>query len=109
MTELKINLAGREIGIKPTFRAACNIERDTGKGIYELASNLYKLNIEHIAVIIHETAKANDSSFPLSKNDVGELIIQDGLDVSLKNVISILSTYLPSSKREETPVGKQEI
>ena len=82
--EVEIELDGKRFVMRPTFQAIAEIEQQTGTGLIALLHRMTDggLRVSDLAVIIAAGLKA--AGEPASRDKVGSLLLQDGLEKTLE-------------------------
>ena len=103
--EVAITLVGEDYVMRPTFQCLCEIEAQTGVGIFAMARRFHASNfgISDAAIIVTAGMKAAGETGATVKK-IGEMIFETGLDKTAAPITEFLMMALggPSQGNAET-------
>jgi len=78
----EIELGGKKYPCKTTFSSLVLIEQNAGCGLIKIFDHYSKLDVraQHVTAIIYGCIKGGDPSSPLTFDQVGELLHEDGFE-----------------------------
>ena len=79
--EVELKIAGQEFTIRPTFGALCELEDRTGLSVLQIVASMEggKVRLKTLAQILWAGMYGYDEKTTMTINDVGELIMKEGL------------------------------
>ena len=100
--EVEIELDGKRFVMRPTFQAIAEIEQQTGTGLIALLHRMTDggLRVSDLAVIVAAGLRA--AGEPASRDKVGSLLLQDGLEKTLAPASQFLMNAVTGGKAEAT-------
>lgn len=100
--EVEIELDGKRFVMRPTFQAIAEIEQQTGTGLIALLHRMTdgSLRVSDLAVIVAAGLRA--AGEPASRDKVGSLLLQDGLEKTLAPASQFLMNAVTGGKAEAT-------
>lgn len=99
VTHNSITISGQVYSMKPTFAAISEIERTTGKGFFQLIRQFQCgefLFIDMIC-IIYCGIKHGENNYCPNKSEIGEAVIESGIDAVMKPVTDFLRLAITGS------------
>lgn len=100
--EIEITLGGKQYVLRPTFEAFCEIEAELGDKLLPLVRRFYtgSVGLRDVATVIYHGMKAAGSKVTL--NEVGEMLVDDGINDFLGPVGMFLGTPLKANDEGTT-------
>lgn len=109
-TEVEIALDGKTYTLQSNFQALCEIEELTGLGVSEILRRVWDgaLSVNQISTVIWSCIRAANSS-PPAIEEVGEMVIAQGLKAFVEPVIRLLGPVVTGEAvSEERSVRKKK-
>ena len=100
--EVEIELDGKRFVMRPTFQAIAEIEQQTGTGLIALLHRMTDggLRVSDLAIIVAAGLRA--AGEPASREKVGSLLLQDGLEKTLEPASFFLMNAVTGGKAQAT-------
>jgi len=88
--ETEVKLGNKQITLRPSFQALCEIEEELGESILNILTNIASkgLTLKQQASIIYYGSKAG--GYLLTKDEVEKLLIQRGIGYNYLKIIEFL-------------------
>lgn len=95
--EVAITLAGQEIVLRPTFDAIAKIRAATGVPFGQSYSRIAALDVVEMATVLGACARAAGST--LKDEQVGELIMREGVAAAVEKATALLGNILTGGSK----------
>lgn len=102
--EVSVTLMDTVYHTRPTFNAVARIEGALGEGVVSLGQKAFtqQLPVSSMAVILHHMAATDSGHKPPSIKDIGEFLVDEGID----DVVAPMAEFLLNSFRGTKRVRK---
>lgn len=106
--EIEINMGGRTYAVRPTFKTVAAIEQATGQGCVALGLKVARsqATLTEVAVILN--AMVREQPNPLSPEEIGDILMEEGLFPLIEPVSEFLLRALRGNKEHAKVTTKKE-
>lgn len=107
--EIEIKLVDKKLGLKPTFEALCGIESLTKRSLVEISRAHWEAKplLTDVAAVVYCCHVAYDPRTNLSYDDIGLMILEEGLNNCFGPVLKCIENVLGGNKSARSAKKKE--